>query len=110
MEQRLFVLQRLSAMVMAPFVLIHVGVILYAVRGGLTAGEILSRTQGNWGWIAFYSLFVVAVSVHVPIGVRNVLIEWGRLARGVATVASAAFGLLLLVLGMRAVMAVGGLG
>jgi fumarate reductase subunit C len=110
MEQRLFVLQRLSAMVMAPFVLIHVGVILYAVRGGLTAGEILSRTQGNWGWIAFYSLFVVAVSVHVPIGVRNVLIEWGRLARGVATAASAAFGLLLLVLGVRAVVAVGGLG
>ncbi|MBB3011359.1 MULTISPECIES: hypothetical protein [Cupriavidus] len=64
MEQRLFALQRLSAMVMAPFVLVHLGVILYAVRGGLTAAEILSRTQGSLLWIPFYSLFVISVAVH----------------------------------------------
>ena len=109
MEQRLFALQRLTAMIMAPFVLVHLGVILYAVRGGLTAAEILSRTQGNWGWIAFYGLFVVSVAVHVPIGVRNILIEWTKLGRGAAGIIAALFGAVLLVIGLRAVIAVGGL-
>ena len=109
MEQRLFALQRLSAMVLAPFVLVHLGLILYAVRGGLTAAEILSRTQGNWGWIAFYGLFVVSVAVHVPIGLRNILIEWAQLRRPAATGVALVFGLVLLALGLRAVVAVGGL-
>lgn len=109
MERQLFVLQRLTAMVMAPFVLVHLGVIIYAVRGGLTTAEILARTQGNWGWILFYGLFVLAVAVHVPIGVRNILLEWGRIGRPVATVLAAAFGVVLLIMGLRAVMAVGGL-
>lgn len=109
MEARLFALQRLTAMVMAPFVLVHLGLVLYAVRGGLTAGEILSRTQGSVGWIAFYTLFVLSVSVHVPIGLRNILIEWLRLPRGAAGVVALLFGLLLLALGLRAVVAVGGL-
>jgi fumarate reductase subunit C len=109
MEQRLFALQRLSAMVMAPFVLVHLGIILYAVRGGLTAAEILARTQGSLFWIPFYSLFVISVAVHVPIGLRNILIEWARLSRGAASVCCFAFGLLLLSMGLRAVAAVGGL-
>ena len=109
MEARLFALQRLTAMVMAPFVLVHVGLVIYAVRGGLTAGEILSRTDGNWLWIVFYGLFVVSVSVHVPIGLRNILIEWLKLGRPTASVVGLAFGAALLVLGMRAVAAVGGL-
>ncbi len=109
MEARLFALQRLTAMAMAPFVLVHVGLVIYAVRGGLTAGEILARTQGNWFWIVFYGLFVVSVSFHVPIGVRNILIEWLRLGRGAASAVGLAFGLGLLILGVRAVAAVGGL-
>jgi fumarate reductase subunit C len=109
MEGRLFALQRLTAMVMAPFVLIHVAVILYAVRGGLSAAEILSRTQGNWIWIAFYGLFAASVAVHVPIGLRNILIEWARVGRPAASMLSLAFGALLLTLGLRAVAAVGGL-
>lgn len=109
MEARLFALQRLTAMVMAPFVLVHVGLVIYAVRGGLTAGEILSRTEGNWLWIVFYGLFVVSVSVHVPIGLRNILIEWLKLGRPAASVVGLAFGAALLVLGLRAVAAVGGL-
>ncbi|WP_137920348.1 succinate dehydrogenase [Hydrogenophaga sp. 2FB] len=109
MEQKLFALQRLTAMIMAPFVLIHVGLIVYAVQGGLTAGEILSRTQGSWGWISFYTLFVVSVGIHVPIGVRNILIEWARLSRTTAGMISAAFSALLLFMGLRAVVAVGGL-
>ncbi|QKD43559.1 succinate dehydrogenase [Alicycliphilus denitrificans] len=109
MEARLFALQRLTAMVMAPFVLVHVGIILYAVRGGLTAGEILSRTQGNWFWIVFYGLFVLSVSIHVPIGIRNILIEWLRLGRAAASVVGLVFGVALLILGLRAVAAVGGI-
>jgi len=109
MEARLFALQRLTAMVMAPFVFVHVGIILYAVRGGLTAGEILSRTQGNWFWIVFYGMFVLSVSIHVPIGIRNILIEWLRLGRAAASVVGLVFGVTLLILGLRAVAAVGGL-
>ena len=109
MESRLFALQRLTAMFMAPFVLVHVIVILYAVRGGLTAAEIMSRTQGSLLWIGFYGLFAVSVAIHVPIGIRNILIEWGRLGRQSASMVSLAFGVLLLVLGLRAVAAVGGL-
>lgn len=109
MEPRLFALQRLTAMIMAPFVLIHLALILYAVRGGLTAAEILSRTQGSWGWIAFYTLFVISVGIHVPIGLRNILIEWTRLGRAAASVVCLAFGLVLLIMGLRAVVAVGGL-
>ncbi len=109
MEARLFALQRLTAMVMAPFVLVHVGLVIYAVRGGLTAGEILSRTEGNWLWIVFYGLFVLSVSLHVPIGLRNILIEWLKLGRASASVIGLMFGAALLVLGVRAVAAVGGL-
>ena len=109
MDRRLFALQRLSAMVMAPFVLVHLGLIVYAVRGGLTAAEILSRTQGSLAWIAFYTLFVVSVAVHVPIGLRRILIEWLHLGRRPAGWLCLAFGLLLLAMGLRAVASVGGI-
>ena len=45
MEARLFLLQRLSAAVMAPLVLIHLGLILYAVEHGLSAEAILGRVD-----------------------------------------------------------------
>ena len=32
--------QRLSALIMAPLVLTHLGLMIYAVRGGLSAAEI----------------------------------------------------------------------
>ncbi len=108
MERRLFVLQRLTAMVLAPLVLVHLGLVLVAIRGGLTAGEILGRTQGSVGWALFYGLFVVAVAIHAPIGVRNVLREWTRLARRTVDILALAFGGLLLVVGLRAVWAVVG--
>src|SRR6218665_702092 len=79
MERGLFALQRLSAMAMAPFVLVHLGLILYAARTDLTAQDILARTRGSGGWIAFYTLFVLSLSIHVPIGLRCILIEWTHL-------------------------------
>lgn len=109
MEMRLFVLQRLSAMVMVPFIFVHIGMIVYAVRGGLSAEEILTRTQGNWLWIAFYALFVISASIHAPIGIRKVLKEWTSIGYQAANWLALGLGVLFLLLGLRAVIAVGGL-
>ena len=108
MERRLFLLQRLTAMALGPLVLVHLGLVLVAIRGGLTAAEILGRTQGSVGWALFYGVFVVAVAVHAPIGVRNVLREWTGLSRRVVNLLALGFGVLLLGLGLRAVLAVVG--
>ena len=71
----LWTAQRVSAAVLAVCVLIHLVTIIYAVRNGLTAAEILGRTHGSIAWGGFYALFVLAVAVHAPIGLRNVLAE-----------------------------------
>ncbi len=106
MQARLWYWQRLSAMVLALCVLVHLAIMIYAVRGGLSAGEILGRTRGNWAFGAFYGVFVLACAVHVPIGLTNIAQEWwGWHGAGVATLAKI-FGVLLLVLGLRAVYGV----
>jgi len=107
-EGTLFALQRLSAKLLAPLVVVHLALILYAVHGGLTAAEILGRTQGSAAWGVFYGLFVVAVAVHAPIGVRNVVREWTRWRGRSLDLASAGFAIILLALGLRAVVAVVG--
>lgn len=106
MEKHLYVAQRLTAIVLAPLVLIHLVLILYAIKGGLSAGEILGRTRGNLGWAAFYSLFVVAASLHAPIGLRNVIVEWTRVPQRWIDALTVALGCVLLVLGLRAVVAI----
>jgi fumarate reductase subunit C len=105
-EARLYLLQRLSAMLLAPLVLAHLALIVYAVRGGLSAAEILSRTQGSLFWAMFYGLFVVAAAVHAPIGLRNVLREWTPWHGQSLDRARLGFAGLLAVLGLRAVAAV----
>lgn len=62
-------------MVLAVCVLVHLITIIYAVRNGLTAAEILARTSGSVFWTSFYAIFVAAIAVHAPIGLRNVLAE-----------------------------------
>lgn len=98
--------QRISAMVLALCVLVHLGVLIYAVRGGLSAAGILGRTQGNWAFGAFYAVFVIACAVHVPVGLANVAREWWGWRDDVALWVSRAFGALVLVMGLRAVWAV----
>jgi fumarate reductase subunit C len=102
----LWMAQRASAAVLALCVVVHLATIIYAVRGGLTGAEILARTRGNAAWFAFYSLFVLAVTVHAPIGLRAVLGEWlgwrGRARDWVLL----AFAMLLGATGMRAVFTV----
>lgn len=103
---RLYLAQRISAMVMAPLVLGHLMVIIYAVQGGLSADEILARTQGSVWWGLFYGLFVVAVSIHAAIGLRVVVHEYLKLAGSALNVFTVTVGLALLALGGRAVYAV----
>ncbi len=107
-ETRLYLIQRLSAMVLAPLVLGHIGLIIYAVDGGLTASEILDRTRGSMGWGAFYGVFVAAVALHAPIGLRNFAREWlAWRGRGFDR-ALFVFSIFLLALGARAVWSVCG--
>ncbi|KMW57622.1 Succinate dehydrogenase hydrophobic anchor protein [Candidatus Rhodobacter oscarellae] len=105
LNARLFLLQRLSALVMAPLVLGHLALMIYAIQGGLSVGEILGRTQGSWFWGLYYGLFVLAVSVHAGIGLRVIAHEWLGLRRGLDAVTwGVAVGLGLL--GLSAVLAV----
>jgi succinate dehydrogenase subunit C len=98
--------QRISAMVLAVCVLVHLAVILYAVRGGLSAAEILGRTRGNWAFAAFYTVFVVASAVHVPVGIANIAREWAGLGERAGVWLGRAVALLVLAMGLRAVLAV----
>lgn len=102
----LFLVHRLSAAVLALAVAAHLATIIYAIRGGLTAGEILARTHGSLAFFAFYSLFVVTVAFHAPIGLRNVIREWTPWRGATLDLVLAVFAVMLLVLGMRAVLAV----
>ena len=106
MNVRLYVWQRLTAALMVPLVVVHVAVIFYATRKGMTAADILARTRGSIAWASFYGAFVVAVAIHAAIGVRNVLTEWSPLEDRAAGIFASVFGALLLLLGARAVAAV----
>jgi fumarate reductase subunit C len=75
LQAKLWYAQRISAMVLGMCVAIHLFIMFYAIRGGLTAGEILGRTQGNWLFAIFYEVFVLACFVHAPIGLANILRE-----------------------------------
>ena len=104
----LFAAQRVTAFVLAAAVAVHLGTILYTTRGGLTAADILARTRGNVWFLIFYATFVVAVAIHAPIGLRNVLREWTAWRGRTLDFTLALFSILLLVLGLRAVVAVYG--
>jgi fumarate reductase subunit C len=100
----LWIAQRASAAVLALCVTVHLVTIVYAVRGGLTAAEIFARTRGSVGWLAFYSVFVLAVAVHAPIGLRPVMTEWLGWRGRSRDVAALLFALLIAWMGMRAIL------
>jgi fumarate reductase subunit C len=105
-EAALWVVQRATAAVLALCVVVHLATIIYAVRGGLSAGEILARTRGSVAWAVFYGAFVIAAAAHGSIGLRTVAIEWLGLGKPAAGVLMLAVALLLAVLGLQAVYAV----
>ncbi|MDX2203049.1 MAG: succinate dehydrogenase [Hyphomicrobiaceae bacterium] len=107
-EMRLYLLQRATAALLAPLILVHLVVIYIATGHGLTAADVLARTRGSLAWGAFYGLFVVLAAVHAGIGVRAIAREWTPLPAAARDMAMWVTGLLLVVLGLRAVLAVVG--
>ena len=75
LDVRLYMLQRITALIMAPLTLGHIAVMIIAVQGGLTTAEILGRTQGSVWWFLFYGSFVIAASLHAAIGLRVIVHE-----------------------------------
>lgn len=111
LQAKLWYAQRISAMILGLCVVIHLLIMFYAIRGGLTAGEILGRTQGNWFFALFYEVFVLACFVHAPIGIANILRENFPHSSGVR-VLPWILATLILILGTTAVIGVftGGVG
>ena len=105
-DTTLWIAQRASALVLAICVLVHLATIIYAVRGGLTAAEIFSRTRGNHAWLVFYAVFVLAVAVHVPIGLRTIATEWLGWRGKSRDMCAFLFAALLAWMGLRAALAV----
>ena len=106
LDMRLYLAQRITAMIMAPLVLAHLGVMVYAVQGGLSAAEILARTQGSFLWGCVYGLFVITVSIHASIGLRVIAYEWLGISGSKLDWFTYLVALLLLAMGVRAVYAV----
>lgn len=107
-DTTLWLAQRVSAAVLAVCVVVHLATIVYAVRGGLSAEEILGRTRGNHAFLVFYATFVLAAAVHAPIGLRTVAIEWLGWRGRSRDIALAAFSLFLVWMGLRAALSVFG--
>lgn len=105
LQAKLWYAQRISAMVLGICVAVHLGIIFYAIRGGLSAQEILGRTQGNLLFAVFYEIFVLACFVHAPIGMANILQETFPKS-GVAKPIAWILALLILILGTTAVIGV----
>ena len=103
LETRLWLAQRITAVILAVCVVVHLVTIIYAVRHGLTADVILGRLRGSTGWLVFYLVFVASTAVHASIGLRAVAAEWlgwnGRFSNAATFLAAA----LLLALGLRAI-------
>ena len=106
MSAFLFLAQRVSAAVLALAVTVHLATIIYAARAGMTAADVLARTHGNTAFLIVYVVFVLAVAIHGPIGLRNVLREWTAWRGRSLDLVLTAVALLLLALGLRAAVAV----
>jgi fumarate reductase subunit C len=105
-QAKIWYAMRISSMVLAVCVLVHIVTVIYAVRGGLSAAEILGRTHGNWIFGAFYGVFVVACAVHVPLGLAAIAEEWLSLHERTVLVLAQIIGLVILLMGLRAVYGV----
>lgn len=103
-----FVLQRASAAVLALCVVVHLATIIYAVRHALTADAIVARMHATAFWPAFYTLFVVAVAIHAPLGLRTIADEWLALRGRATDTVLALFALVLLGGGIYAVASLAG--
>lgn len=106
LNAQLYLLQRISALIMAPLVILHLAVMIVAIQGGLDSSEILARTSGSVFWGSVYGLFVVTVSIHAALGLRVVMFEWLRIRDEALNGLSWFAFIVLLAIGIRAVIAV----
>ena len=106
LDMRLYLAQRISAMIMAPLVFVHLGMMIYAIQGGLSAEEILGRTQGSLFWLLYYGLFVAAAALHASIGLRVIVHEVLRLHGLALSVLTWGSFVIFFFMGARAVAAV----
>jgi fumarate reductase subunit C len=97
--------QRISAMVLAVCVTVHLITMIAVVHGGLSAGAILTRLHGNVVWGLFYAVFVLAAAAHVPVGLRRIAEEWLGWRGPSVFAVSVLIGLMLAIAGLRAVFA-----
>jgi fumarate reductase subunit C len=102
-EAWLWLAQRASAAVLAVCVLVHLATNVYATRSGLSSQAILARTHASVAWPAFYAVFVVAVAVHAPLGLRAILDEWAQLRGRVVDLLLIVLALVLLAAGWHVV-------
>lgn len=97
--------QRISAMVLALCVSVHLVTMMVVVHGGLSAGAILARLHGNAAWGLFYAVSVLAAAAHVPVGLRRIAEEWLGWRGASVFAASLLVGVVLALAGLRAVYA-----
>jgi fumarate reductase subunit C len=101
-QTHLWIAQRVTAMVLALAVIVHLATIVYAVRDGLSGAEIVARLRGSEAWFAFYAVFALAAGLHGAIGLRVIAAETlGWRGRGF-DLAWLALGLLTAAFGIRA--------
>lgn len=98
----LWLAQRATGALLALTVTVHLVTLIYAVRGGLSAVEIIARVQGNVAWLVFYLIFVAAAAIHAPLGLRVILAETTPLKAPLPGMLASVFGLALAILGWRA--------
>jgi len=102
-ESLIWIAQRGSAMVLIIGLIVHLGAIIAAVQGGISAAEISGRMNGHTGWFVFYLCFLVAVSIHAPIGLRSILIEVTSLPNRSVGLISLLLAVMILAPGLRAI-------
>jgi fumarate reductase subunit C len=106
MSVRLYLLQRATAALMLPLVLVHLVSIFLASSHGVGAAEILARTRGSIGWGLLYTIFVLAAATHGAIGIGVIAAEWTPLTGAGARRLMLGIGSVLAASGLCAVAAV----
>ena len=100
----LWIAQRVTAMILATAVVVHLITIILAVRGGLSAAEIIGRTRGSEAWLIFYAVFALAAGLHGAIGLRGIAAEWLGWRGRMFDAAWLVLGLLTATFGIRAAL------
>ncbi len=109
-ETYLWLAQRISAIVLAVCVVVHLTTMIVAVQGGLSAQEIIARIGGNKLWLVYYLVFVAAVAIHAPLGLKTVLREMTALPIKRIELLVGLFAIGVAALGFRAAFGLYGLG